>query len=362
MASVGEILGAQRVSEGRLATVLAIGTANPSNCVDQTTYPDFYFQKILKENPNISTFMEPSLNARQDIVVVEVPKLGKEAAQKAITEWGEPKSKITHLIFCTNSGVDCPGADYRLISLLGLHPSVKRYMLYQQGCSGGGAALRMAKDLAENNEGARVLVVCSEMIMIMNFRGPGEDHWQNLVGHMLLGDGAAAVIVGSNPMVGTEKPLFQLVSAAQTIIPGSDGAVVSRINEVGLIINMSPDIPYKVSENIEKGLMEVFEPLGINSDWNSIFWVVHPGGPAILDQIEAKLVLTPEKLRSSRHVLSEYGNMASACIFFILDEMRKYSAKEGLNSTGEGSDWGVLVAVGPGLTMETMVVHSVPIH
>ncbi|CAN1164550.1 Chalcone synthase, partial [Linum perenne] len=77
------------------------------------------------------------------IVVVEVPKLGKEAAAKAIKEWGQPKSKITHLIFCTTSGVDMPGADYQLTKLLGLRPSVKRFMMYQQGCFAGGTVLRL---------------------------------------------------------------------------------------------------------------------------------------------------------------------------------------------------------------------------
>jgi len=42
MVSVSEIRNAQR-AEGP-ATILAIGTANPANCVEQSTYPDFYFK------------------------------------------------------------------------------------------------------------------------------------------------------------------------------------------------------------------------------------------------------------------------------------------------------------------------------
>jgi len=38
--------------------------------------------------------------------------------------------------------------------------------------------------------------------------------------------------------------------------------------------------------------------------------------------VEAKLNLDPKKLRATRQVLSEYGNMSSACVHFILDEMR----------------------------------------
>ncbi|KAJ3669389.1 hypothetical protein LUZ60_011339 [Juncus effusus] len=389
MATVEEIRQAQR-AQGP-ATILAIGTATPANCVQQADYPDYYFrvtksehltelkekfkrmcdksmikkrymhlsEEILAENPNICAYMEPSLDARQDIVVVEVPKLGKDAAVKAIKEWGQPKSKITHLIFCTTSGVDMPGADYQVTKLLGLRPSVKRFMMYQQGCFAGGTVLRMAKDLAENNRGARVLVICSE-ITAVTFRGPSESHLDSLVGQALFGDGAAALIVGSDPDTDIERPLFQLVSAGQTILPDSEGAIDGHLREVGLTFHLLKDVPGLISKNIEKSLVEAFTPIGI-SDWNSIFWVAHPGSPAILDQVEAKLELQKEKMHATRHILNEYGNMSSACVLFILDEMRRRSAKEGKATTGEGLEWGVLFGFGPGLTVETVVLHSVPI-
>jgi chalcone synthase len=77
--------------------------------------------------------------------------------------------------------------------------------------------------------------------------------------------------------------------------------------------------------------------------------------------VEAKLQLKKEKMHATRHILSEYGNMSSACVLFILDEMRKRSAEEGKATTGEGLEWGVLFGFGPGLTVETVVLHSVPI-
>ena len=45
--------------------------------------------------------------------------------------------------------------------------------------------------------------------------------------------------------------------------------------------------------------------------------------------------------------------------FLILDEMRKKSREDGLQTTGEGLEWGVLFGFGPGLTVETVVLHSV---
>ncbi|CAI9753858.1 unnamed protein product [Fraxinus pennsylvanica] len=47
-------------------------------------------------------------------------------------------------------------------------PSVKRFMMYQQGCFIGGTILYMAKDLAENNKGARVLALFGDDATVVN--------------------------------------------------------------------------------------------------------------------------------------------------------------------------------------------------
>ncbi|XP_062105302.1 phloroisovalerophenone synthase-like [Humulus lupulus] len=386
--AVDQIRRAQR-AEGP-ATILAIGTANPANTMIQADYPDYYFrvtksehmtdlkkkfQRIcdrtmikkrhlclteehLKQNPNMCEYMAPSLDARQDMLGVEVPKLGNEAAMKAIKEWDQPKSKITHLIFATTSGIHMPGADYQCAKMLGLCSSVKRVMMYQQGCFAGGTVLRIAKDIAENNKGARVLALCAEITACI-FHGPTELQLDSMVGQALFGDGASAVIVGADPdELAGERPIFELVSAAQTILPNSEGAINGHLKEARLTFHLLKDVPELISNNIEKSLIEAFTPIEI-SDWNSIFWITHPGGRAILDKVEAKLRLKKEKMAVSRHVLSEYGNLSSACVFFVMDELRKRSLKEGKSTTGDGLEWGVLFGFGPGLTMETVVLHSV---
>ncbi|KAJ0962829.1 hypothetical protein J5N97_027951 [Dioscorea zingiberensis] len=378
---------------GGLASVLALATANPPNVVYQDDFPDYYFrvtnnehkvhlkeklkrvceksmikkrhfflnEEKLKENPNLCSFMDQaSLNTRHDIVVEEVPKLGEKAAIKALEEWGRPRSDITHIIFCSTGGVDLPGADYRIINLLGLSPSTKRVMLYSQGCFAGGTVLRIAKDLAENNENARVLIVCAELTVI-SFRGADDEHFDNLVGQAIFADGAAALVIGAKPIPGVETPFFEIVSTDQYILPESDGFIGGHLREVGLTFYLHNQVPSTVGEHIEKTLVKAFSPLGI-SDWNSLFLITHPGGRAILDKIEEKLKLKPEKMRATRHVLSEYGNMSSPSVFFIMDEMRKHSAAQGKRTAGEGLEWGVLHGLGPGITVETVVLHALPLH
>ncbi|THU53001.1 hypothetical protein C4D60_Mb10t09840 [Musa balbisiana] len=387
MANVHPFRKAQRARGP--ATIMAIGTANPPNLYEQSTFPDFYFrvtnsdhmpelkekfrricgktmikkrymhltEEVLKDKPGMCSYMDPSLDERQDIVVEEVPRLAKEAAAKAIKEWGRDKSDVTHLVFCSTSGVDMPGADYRLVKLLGLPLSVNRIMLYNQACHIGAQILRIAKDIAENNKDARVLVVACELNTLI-FRGPDERDFLSLAGQAAFADGAAAVIVGADPIQGVEKPIFEMMSAAQVTVPDCERAVGGHLKEIGLTFHFMNQLPMLISNNLENCLLEAFKPLGI-TDWNEVFWVSHPGNWGIMDAIERKVGLKQEKLRSSRHVFGEYGNMMSATVLFVMDDVRKRSAAEGRATTGDGLEWGVLFGFGPGLSIETVVLRSV---
>lgn len=188
-------------------------------------------------------------------------------------------------------------------------------MLYFQGCYIGATAIRMAKDFAENNPGARVLVVCSAL-SLGTFRGPSDANLGCLVGQAIFGDGAAALIIGANPDTTLlEKPLFQIVSGAQTILPGSDSDVAGQFREMGPTVHLCKNVATAVSENIEKCLDEAFSPFGIK-DSNSLFWIVQPGGPAIVNQIEAKLGLKQEKLSATRRVKRVWNHGWGERVFY----------------------------------------------
>ncbi|KAJ7298749.1 hypothetical protein O6H91_09G077300 [Diphasiastrum complanatum] len=250
-----------------------------------------------------------------------------------------------------------PGADFQLAKLLGLRPTVKRVMLYQQGCYAGATVLRVAKDLAENNKGARVLVACSEVTAV-TFRAPCETHLDGLVGSALFGDGAAALIIGSDPVSEVEKPLYEIHWAGETILPDSDGAINGHLREAGLVFHLLKDVPGLISKNIDKVLADPLEYVHFPS-CNEMFWAVHPGGPAILDQMETKLGLSSDKFQASRDVLASYGNMSSASVLFVLDQIRKRSEELHLSTTGEGYEWGFVIGFGPGLTVETLLLRSI---
>ena len=106
-------------------------------------------------------------------------------------------------------------------------------------------------------------------------------------------------------------------------------------------------------------LTKTFEKVdGKNKDWNSLFFSVYPGGPAIVDQVEEQLDLKEGKLKATRHVLSEYGNMGAPFVHFILDEMINKSIEEGKATTGEGLEWGIVIGIGPGFIVKTVVLRN----
>lgn len=52
--------------------------------------------------------------------------------------------------------------------------------------------------------------------------------------------------------------------------------------------------------------------------------------------------------------------MASAAVLFVIDEVRKRSVEEGKVTTG-GLEWGFLLGFGAGLTVEAVVLSSIPV-
>eukprot|EP00249_Psilotum_nudum_P020125 c27576_g1_i1 orf=1215-2447(-) len=367
------------------ACVLAMGRATPPYQIDQTTYTDFYFnitncnhktelkkkfsricersgiknrfsilsEEFLKAHPEFYTPGQPSLEERNAIFAEEVPKLAHQAAIKAIQEWGRPASEITHIIVATLTGIAIPGADVALVKSLGLRENVNRVMLYMLGCYAGVTALRIAKDLAENNPSSRILICCSEL-SAATFRAPNEKHPYDLVGTALFGDGASGVIVGAMPKPSIEKPLYEIRWAGEVLAPDSDKIIEGKLRLEGLQFYLDRSLPSLVSKHVASFCRKLLDNAPKKLGFNDVFWSVHSGGPAILNSVEEALQLNPEKLGASREILANYGNVSASTVLFVLDELRKSKP----HSDG-GCEWGVVVAFGPGVTIEGALLRRV---
>jgi alkylresorcinol/alkylpyrone synthase len=78
--------------------------------------------------------------------------------------------------------------------------------------------------------------------------------------------------------------------------------------------------------------------------------VVHPGGPRVLDRVGQALDFDAGGLATSRAVLADHGNCASATILMILEQLRARAVVSGANV--------VAIGFGRGLTAAAMLFRS----
>ncbi|KAJ8530248.1 hypothetical protein K7X08_037083 [Anisodus acutangulus] len=370
------------------ANILALGKAFPHQLVMQEFLVDGYFkntncddpelkqrltrlckkttvktryvvmsEEILKKYPELTVEGLPTVKQRLDICNAAVTEMAIEASQSCINKWGRPISDITHVVYVSSSEARLPGGDLYLAKGLGLSPQTKRVMLYFAGCSGGVAGLRVAKDIAENNPGSRVLLATSETTII-GFKPPSVDRPYDLVGVALFGDGAGAMIIGSNPIQDIERPLFELHTAIQHFLPDTEKIIDGRLTEEGISFKIERELPQIIEDNIEDFCDKLISISGINDkEYNKLFWAVHPGGPAILNRLEKKLQLSPEKLSASRKALANFGNASSNTIVYVLE----YMLEENKDMKKEDSDWGLILAFGPGITFEGILTKNLTV-
>jgi len=74
-------------------------------------------------------------------------------------------------------------------------------------------------------------------------------------------------------------------------------------------------------------------------------FVLHSAGRRVIDQARRLMGLDETQLAHSRHVLRHYGNMSSATVLFVLDDLLR--AREAM-----AGDWGLMIALGPGFAAE----------
>lgn len=212
------------------------------------------------------------------------------------------------------------------------------------------------QDIAENNPGSRVLLATSETTII-GFRPPSPDRPYDLVGAALFGDGAAAVVLGADPLP-SETPLFELQLAMQTFLPDTEKTIDGRLTEEGINFKLGRELPQLIEDNVEEFCQKLLKLGGEKKrEYEEMFWAVHPGGPAILNRVEKRMELGPEKLEASRRALRDYGNASSNTIVYVLEYLIEESKK--MKERGEKDcEWGLILAFGPGVTFEGILARN----
>ncbi|WP_188991764.1 type III polyketide synthase [Paenibacillus nasutitermitis] len=287
----------------------------------------------------------PSTAQRMQLYKREAVPLGLKAAQAALQDGGIAPSEITHLITVSCTGQFLPGMDALLTRKLGLSPTVNRIPLQFLGCAAGLKAICLANQLVCGDSSAHVLIVSVELCTL--HIQPSSQR-EALYAASFFGDGASSCVVG--PQRAAHRGCFQLGPDYTVLLPGSLEEMVWEIGAHGFDLYLSTAIPKLIGqfipEEVSRFLKDGFKPS---------LWAIHPGGRGIIDALKDAFALTEEQTRPSRAILRDYGNMSSATILFVLEEIRQ-ALRE-----GEADDEnGIAMAFGPGLTVEMVRFTYLP--
>lgn len=251
---------------------------------------------------------------------------------------------ITDLIVVSCTGYVAPGLDVQLARDLGMARDVRRVVVGHMGCFGALVGLRQGLAALAAHRGARVLLVCVELCSL-HF-APTLDA-EALTSFALFGDAAAALVLGAVPRGEDGAPAVLDTYCAADF--ESAGQMSWTITDAGFIMGLSPRVPITLRRNV-RGVVDCLLAPRDLALGDISHWIIHPGGPSILDVIAKKLELCDEQMAPSWQALAEHGNCSSATVLLILERMlREDRAKPG--------EWGVMMAFGPGLTLETALLR-----
>lgn len=276
----------------------------------------------------------PTTHRRMDIFEQCAPLLVHKALDR-LSLTGDELSRVRHVIVTCCTGLYAPGLDFTILDHLHLPASTERTIIGFMGCYAAMNALRTARHIVRSSPADTVLVVSVELCSLHFQR---TQDLNNLLSFLLFADGCSAALVGATP-IGFEMRAFQTLQIAQ-----SRNCITWRIGDMGFDMYLSSQVPRQIAAGMRQCAANL--PCADEVD----LWAVHPGGRAILDAVESGLNLDPQKLNLSRTILNDYGNMSSATVMFVLQELMRTAAK---------GQRGCAMSFGPGLTVELMHFDAV---
>jgi predicted naringenin-chalcone synthase len=258
---------------------------------------------------------------------------------------GVSPNQITDLILVSCTGYAAPGIDIQLARDLALPRDLRRVVIGHMGCFGAIVGLRQSLATLAAHPEATVLLLAVE-VSTVHF-APTLD-LDALTSFALFGDAAAAVLLsGSPPTTANAGPVI----VDSYCVADFDSAQLMSwtISDAGFVMGLSPRVPITLRRNIRGVVERLLAPHGLTMR-DITHWLVHPGGPSILEAIAGKLELSEEQMALSWQTLAAHGNCSSATVLLMLDQL----LREGRARPGK---WGVMMAFGPGLTIETCLLR-----
>lgn len=286
-------------------------------------------------------FENPSFGERNDIYAREITKLGKQCLEKALKKIQWEPTDIDFIITVSCTGIMIPSVDAYLINELKMKQDIVRLPVTEMGCAAGVSGIIYAHNFLKANPGKRAAVIALEAptatFQIEDFS------MANIVSAAIFGDGAACVLMSSNPDdLGPEilgKGMYHFYDATDMM--------GFRLVDSGLQMILDKTVPEKITAHFPDIIHPFLEQNNLSiADIDHL--IFHPGGKKIVQTVEDLFGKLGKNIDDTKEVLKLYGNMSSATILYVLERFMDRKIPSG--------DLGLMLSFGPGFSAQRILL------
>jgi alkylresorcinol/alkylpyrone synthase len=128
----------------------------------------------------------------------------------------------------------------------------------------------------------------------------------------------------------------------------TEGVVGFAIGESGFRVVLREDLPEVAARGLRTEIDQLLSGQGLRREDIAV-WVVHPGGPKVLRSLAQALSLSRDALQPSWECLRQLGNVSSASVLCILQDV--------LDAPPPPGSYGVVLGMGPGFSAEAVLLR-----
>jgi alkylresorcinol/alkylpyrone synthase len=287
------------------------------------------------------------LRARNEAWLGAALDLGERALRSLLERSELDPSDVGMLMSTTVTGLGVPSIEARLMNRIPFSPSLKRVPLFGLGCLAGTAGIARVSEYLRAYPRETAILLSIELCSLT--LQASDASVANVVASGLFGDGAAAVLLSGAEHPLSERASPRVLDSRARFFPNTERVMGWDVVDSGFKVVLGPEVPELARSEVPWLVDDLLSAHGLERS-DVQWWIAHPGGPAVTSALSEGLGLPAECFALSRKSLAEVGNLSSASVLFVLEEVCT-------SHRPERGSYGVMLSMGPAFCAEAVLLR-----